>query len=144
MKKLLCILPLIVMLASCGGGNPGPLPQPHSPVITDPGQVSVQEFTSAVTKLAVTSPDGNSVKLSLSGPDAALFSINADGSIRFAIPPDFLAPADENKDNVYVVTVVADDTYSTPSKLDLSIKVTACPTCQTVRRPSEGGQSTST
>ena len=129
MKKLLCILPLIVVLAACGGADNGPVPQPHSPVMSDPGPVSVQEFTSLVTKLSVTSPDGNSVKLSLTGPDAALFAIAGDGAIRFAIPPNFLAPADANKDNVYVITAVADDTYSTPSKLALSIKVTACPTC---------------
>lgn len=129
MKKLLSLL-LIVLLAACGGSNPGPLPQPHSPVITDPGPLSVQEFTIAVTKLSVTSPDGNSVKLSLSGPDAADFAITGDGTIRFAIPPNYLAPADANKDNVYQITVVADDTYSTPAQLPLSIKVTACPTCQ--------------
>jgi hypothetical protein len=129
MKKLLYPLPLILLLAACGGGSPGPLPQPHSPLITDPGPLSVPEFTSAVTKLAATSPDGNSIKLSLSGPDAALFSISGDGSIRFAIPPNFLAPADANKDNVYLVNAVANDSYSTPSTLALSIKVTSCPTC---------------
>ncbi|MFM2065977.1 MAG: hypothetical protein RLZZ584_886 [Pseudomonadota bacterium] len=132
MKKLLSLLllALLVLQASCGGGKAGPVPQPHSPVITDPGQISVQEFTIAVTKLAVTSPDGNSVKLSLTGPDAALFAITGDGTIRFAIPPDFLAPADSDKDNTYQITAVADDTYSTPSTLALSVKVTACPTCQ--------------
>lgn len=129
MKKLLCILPLVCVLASCGGGSPGALPQPRSPVFADPGALSVPEFTSAVTKLAVTSPDGNSVKLSLSGPDAALFAIGGDGSIRFAIPPNFQAPSDADKDNIYQVIAVADDTYSTPTKLNLAIKVTACPTC---------------
>ena len=129
MKKLLFTLPLILALAACGGASPGALPQPHSPVIVDPGSISVPEFTSAVTKVSVTSPDGNSVKLSLTGPDAALFAISGDGSVRFAISPNFQAPADANKDNVYQVTVVADDSYSTPSTLALSIKVTSCPTC---------------
>ncbi len=130
MNKLLWALPLIVSLVSCGGGSAGPIPQPHSPLITDPGAVSVPEFTSAVTKLAVTSPDGNTVKLSLSGPDAGLFSIAGDGSIRFAVPPVFGAPADANHDNTYNINAVADDTYSKPSTLALTIKVTQCAACQ--------------
>jgi hypothetical protein len=132
MKKLLCLLSIAVLLSACGGGggaSPDSLPQPKSPLIADPGSISVPEFSRDVTKLSVTSPDNNSVKLSLSGPDAALFSISGDGSIRFAIPPNFLAPSDANKDNVYQVTAVADDSYSTPSTLALSIKVTSCPTC---------------
>lgn len=130
MKKVLFAVAISVVLAACGGGDPGPLPQPRSPVITDPGPLSVQEFSTTVAKLAVTSPDGNNVKLSLSGTDAALFSITGDGTVRFAIPPNYLSPADSNKDNVYVITAVADDTYSKPTTLPLSIKVTACPTCQ--------------
>lgn len=130
MKRLLYSLPLIAILTACGGADPGPLPQPRSPVITDPGAISVQEFTVAVTRLAVTSPDGNRVNLSLSGPDAGAFSITNDGSIRFALPPDFTAPADTNRDNVYQVTVNADDTYSTPTAKDLRITVTECATCR--------------
>ena len=130
MKNLLWALPLVALLAACGGADPGPLPQPTSPQITDPGAISVQEFTSAVTKLKVTSPDGNAVTLSLSGPDAAAFSLTNDGTLRFAIPPDFTAPADANKDNVYLITATANDTYSTPSKLNLAVTVTSCPTCQ--------------
>ena len=130
MKNLLWALPLVALLAACGGADPGPLPQPSSPQITDPGAISVQEFTSAVTKLKVTSPDGNAVTLSLSGPDAAAFSLTNDGTLRFAIPPDFTSPADANKDNVYLITATANDTYSTPSKLNLAVTVTSCPTCQ--------------
>ena len=124
-------MPLIAVLAACGGTDPGPIPQPRSPLIADPGAVSVQEFSGGtVAKLAVTSPDSNSVKLSLSGPDAALFSISGDGSIRFAISPEFAKPADVDKNNVYLITAVADDSYSKPSTLALSITVTACATCQ--------------
>ena len=130
MNKILWALPLMAALAACGGADPGPLPQPHSPLIADPGAVKVQEFTTAVTKLAVSSPDGNSVTLSLSGPDAGAFSITNDGTVRFALPPDFGTPADANKDNVYLVTVKADDTYTTPATRDIAIQVIACPTCR--------------
>ncbi|MGQ3050715.1 MAG: hypothetical protein ACT6S0_02915 [Roseateles sp.] len=134
MKKLLSLLSLLsatVMLAACGGGtSTDPLPQPRSPVFANPGAISVPEFTRDVAKLSVSSPDNNNVRLSLSGPDAALFSISGDGSIRFAIPPNFQAPSDANKDNTYQVTAVADDTYSAPSTLALAITVTSCPTCR--------------
>lgn len=129
MNKLLALLPVLV-LAACGGADPGPLPQPKSPLIVDPGQMTVQEFTGLVTKLDVSSPDHNVVKLTLTGPDAALFAITDDGTLRFAVPPDFLTPADSNKDNVYQVTVVANDTYSTPASLSLSVKVTECKSCR--------------
>lgn len=129
MKTFLFTASVAALLAACGGADPGPLPQPRSPIIADPGPLSVQEFSTTVTKLTVTSPDGNNVKLSLTGTDAAVFAITGDGTVRFAIPPNYLAPADSNKDNVYVVTAVADDTYSTPTALTLSVKVTACPTC---------------
>jgi hypothetical protein len=130
MYKLLWAVPLTIALTACGGSDPGPVPQPHSPVIETTGSISVQEFTTAVTKLSVTSPDGNRVTLSLSGPDAGAFSITSDGTIRFALPPDFTSPSDANKDNVYDVTVKADDTYSTPATQALVITVMSCPTCR--------------
>lgn len=130
MNKLLWSVPLMaLLLVACGGSDPGPVPQNRSPLITDPGAISLQEFTTAVAKLTVTDPDGNAVTLSLSGPDAGAFSITNDGTLRFALPPDFSAPADADGNNVYLVTVTANDTYSTPKTLALTVTVTACPTC---------------
>ena len=120
----------LALLAACGGADPGPVPQAQSPVIASTAAISVQEFSTAVTKLSVTSPDGNAVTLALSGADAGAFSITNDGTVRFALPPDFGAPADANRDNVYNVTVTASDTYSTPATRALVVNVTACPTCQ--------------
>lgn len=130
MKHSLYALSLVAILTACGGADPGPVPQPRSPVITDPGAITVQEFTVAVARIAVTSPDGNAVTLKLSGPDAGAFSVTNDGSIRFALPPDFSSPADANRDNTYQVTLTADDTYSKPATQNLTIKVTACATCR--------------
>jgi hypothetical protein len=128
-KTLLAGLPLAALLAGCGGSNPGPLPQAQSPVFEDPGALSVTEYASVVTKLAVTSPNGNAVTLSLSGADADMLSIGSDGTLRFELPPDYTTPTDADHDNVYEVTVTADDTYSTPSTLAVSISVTSCPSC---------------
>lgn len=130
MRNFIWTLPLVAVLGACGGSNPGPVPEPKSPVIADPGPLSVQEFTSSVTKLTVTSPNGNAVTLSLSGPDAGAFSITNDGSIRFALPPDFTVPADAGANNAYDVIVTANDTYSAPATQSLAITVTACPSCR--------------
>lgn len=129
MNKLSWLAPLVSLLVACSGSDPGPVPENRSPSVTNPGAISVQEFTTAVTRLSVTDPDGNAVSLSLSGPDAGAFSLTNDGSLRFALPPDFNAPADADGNNVYQMTVTANDTYSTPTTLSLSVTVTACPTC---------------
>lgn len=130
MKKFLLIaVTAAATLAGCGGSEPGPLPQPQSPVIADPGALSVTEYATTVTKLSVSSPNGNAVTLSLSGTDASVFSITNDGTLRFALPPDYVSPVDADKNNVYEVTVKADDTYSTPAQRTLSVSVTSCPSC---------------
>lgn len=130
MNKSLFAWPLLALLAACGGSDPGPLPVNHSPVIADPGPISSPEFTQTVTKLTVTDAESNPVKLTLTGDDAKVFTIGNDGTLRFALPPDFQAPADKDKNNIYLVTVTADDTYSTPAMVNLTIMITACPPCR--------------
>ena len=50
------------------------------------------------------------VTYSLSGTDAADFTIDSDdGELRFAVAPDFENPADDGANNVYNITVTADD-----------------------------------
>jgi hypothetical protein len=64
------------------------------------------------------------VTLALSGPDAGALSINNDGTLRFAVPADFEAPADADHNNQYLATVTANDTYSAATVLNLVINVT--------------------
>lgn len=127
--KLLMSVAAATILAACGGADPGPLPQAQPPSIADPGALSVTEYASTVTRLSVTSPTGNPVTMSVSGPDAARFSIGNDGTLRFVLPPDFTTPADADGNNVYQVKVTADDSYNTSSR-DVTVTVTACPTCR--------------
>ncbi len=66
------------------------------------------------------------ITYSLSGPDAALFSISSSGEIRFLSSPNFEISADQNGDNVYEFTVTYADN-GTPilaSTQDLTITVT--------------------
>lgn len=127
--KLFLSLLATALIAACGGADPGPLPEARPPTITDPGALSVTEYASTVTKLSVTSPTGNAVTMSVSGTDGARFAIGNDGTLRFVLPPDYTTPADADGNNVYQVTVTADDSYN-KANLDLQVTVTSCPTCR--------------
>ena len=75
-------------------------------------------------------PESGSVTLSLSGADASKFDLNdldepTPGSrvLAFKDNPDFEMPGDNNRDNVYEVTVVASDGVNSAMR-DVIVKVT--------------------
>ena len=89
---------------------------------------------SRVVTFTVSDDDGGTPTLSLSGTDSAMFKIeNRDvpsgndarvaGALSFKESPDFEAPADRNGNNIYEVTIVADDGRNT-AELDVTVKVT--------------------
>lgn len=126
-KTFLLSASLALALVACeqgGGLGADEVPMNTPPMISGQNAVSVPEGTQIVTTVTVTDFEGNPVTLSLTGVDAANFSINSGGEIRFVIPSDFEAPADAGGDNVYNITVVANDTYTTPSTFDIAITVT--------------------
>jgi hypothetical protein len=71
--------------------------------------VTMFENASAVAAVNARDPDRNSVTTyAIAGADGALFKLDpASGALSFRQTPDFEAPADANRDNVYQVTVVA-------------------------------------
>ena len=71
--------------------------------------IDVPEDTTAVTDIAATDGDGDALVFSLSGADAALFSISASGALSFISAPDYGDPKDAGKDNDYEVTVHVSD-----------------------------------
>jgi CSLREA domain-containing protein len=71
--------------------------------------VSVAENTTAVTTVSSTDVDGGTAAYSLSGADAAKFSIDSSGALRFISAPDYEAPTDTGLNNVYDVTVQVSD-----------------------------------
>ena len=76
----------------------------------NPGAASVVYTAVAVAVAAGGNADGGALTYSLSGTDAALFTIDADtGEVRFRAAPDFENPADDNGDNVHDITVTASD-----------------------------------
>jgi Ca2+-binding RTX toxin-like protein len=83
-----------------------------APVFTSSSAVSINEGETAVlTVVANDDADSTTVTYSLKfAGDRAKFVIDKDtGVLQFVAAPDFEAPTDTNKDNVYTVTVIATD-----------------------------------
>ena len=88
----------------------------HQPTITsnsgNPLTLEVAENTTSVSDVEATdSEDGAETNLTytLSGADAAKFSIGTDGKLAFIAAPDFETPASANASNLYQVTVTTTD-----------------------------------
>jgi VCBS repeat-containing protein len=72
--------------------------------------VTQAENISAVITYAATDVDaGTSLAWSISGTDAADFSIAGSGALTFASNPDYEAPADSDANNSYIVVVTVSD-----------------------------------
>ena len=102
-------------------------PLNSSPVFTSPATASVPENTTAVMTVTVTDVDVPPQPITFSiagGPDQARFGITTSGALLFNAPPDFDAPTDANGDNVYVVTVQANDNNGGISTQTISVTVT--------------------
>ena len=84
------------------------------PMITGSDTVTVAENSTAVATYQAVDPDGATTTFtwSLTGTDAAAFSISDSGELTFDPVPDFEVPTDtgtDSMDNIYEVTVQADD-----------------------------------
>ena len=95
-----------------------------APAFTSGSTASFAEGgTGTVYQAVATDPEGAAVTWSLEGADAALFVIDGTGAVRFVAAPDFEAPADAGRNNVYDITVIASDGTLTASR-DVAITVT--------------------
>ena len=122
------LIPAILALGACGGrGDPGPIPENTPPSVADPGPISVEENSSLVAQLDIGDAEGNPLEITLTGPDAASFTLSESGELRFAILADYENPADAGRDNVYNITVTVTDTYTPPTTVDLVVTVTDVP-----------------
>jgi len=96
----------------------------EAPVIAGEAAVSVPENTTPIGAYPVSDPEGAGVTVTLSGPDASLFVYDdATGALSFISPRNFEAPTDSGQNNVYDVTLTADDGVSS-SSLDIAVTVT--------------------
>ncbi|WP_454915925.1 cadherin domain-containing protein [Xanthobacter sediminis] len=102
----------------------------EAPVITSNGggssaSVKVAENKTAVTTVTASDPEKAKVTYSISGADAALFTINAStGALAFKSAPDYEAPKDSGKNNVYDVKVTAKDAGGATDTQALAVTLT--------------------
>jgi Ca2+-binding RTX toxin-like protein len=86
----------------------------NAPVITSGASAAAAENQTAAYTVTASDADGGPLTFSLTGTDADRFNIdNATGVVTFRSAPDFEAPADVGRDNVYDVTVLASDGVNT-------------------------------
>ena len=108
----------------------------EDPKVTGPASIRVSEATTTPPHASVYEPttptyaatddeddDERDVGLTLSGADAALFSLTG-GVLTFKAVPNFEAPKDAGKDNVYNITVVATDSDDQTDEMDVTVTVT--------------------
>lgn len=86
-------------------------------IVTGPSTVTPNENVSTSTVIATYSATGHTpITFALSGTDAADFTIDTTGRVRFRNVPDFENPADGNRDNTYSFNVVATNPRETITK----------------------------
>ncbi len=97
------------------------------PVFTSGSVAQVAEGKLAVMTVTATDADLPAQKLMYKisgGSDGALFAITAEGVLTFVMAPNFGAPTDDRKNNVYNLQVTADDGNGGTAIQDIAVKVT--------------------
>ena len=116
----------------------------EEPTITTTSRPSLtfqETRTGTVYTYRANDPQHRVITWSVTGTDADDFTIGSGGELTFASPPDFENPSDANSDNVYEVTVVANDEQGLTDSFDVTVTVTnhaegVEPTISTRRPPS--------
>jgi len=94
-----------------------------APVFTSSATANAAENQTAAITLVAT--DATTITYSISGTDAALFSVNSgSGVVTFNSASDYESPGDSGADNVYNFTATATDTASNTTTQSVAITVT--------------------
>jgi glucose/arabinose dehydrogenase len=117
----------VLLLTGCdsgGGGGGGGGGGNSPPSFTSAATASVVENAAGtILTAAASDPDGNALTFSIGGgADGGLFQITPAGALSFRAPPDFEAPGDANRNNVYEVTLaVSDGQASTTQAVQVTV-----------------------
>ena len=98
----------------------------EAPTITNPDSVTTSEVNGVVFTITATDPDASDfLRYSLSGADAEFFEIDInERQIRFKEFPNFEAPLDSDRNNVYDITVTTTDNGKLTDSKAVAITVT--------------------
>ena len=97
------------------------------PVVHGPAAVSKAENSDVmVASYSASDPDAGDTATwqALEGLDDALFELDAADVLRFKASPDYEAPGDRDRNNVYNVTLVADDGMGLRGRRQVAVTVT--------------------
>ena len=95
------------------------------PDITGDEAISYQESSDkALETYRATDPEKTDITWGLSGADSGAFAISETGVLTFLNAPDYEEPADSDNDNVYEVTVEANDEDGETGRLEVQVTVT--------------------
>lgn len=126
--RIVTLAALALLAGSCGGGGGGSAPPPQAnraPSFTSAASVTTAEnVTGTIYTATATDLDGNPLTFAIGGgADGALFAITSAGALSFRAAPDFEAPGDADRDNVYRVQLSVSDGQA-QATLDLAVTVT--------------------
>jgi len=128
MRLPLVALASSTLVAACADGGSGGAPPPANaaPAFTSAATAAVAEGAPGPAyNAAANDADGDAVTFAINGgADASFFSITSAGALSFRTPADFETPADQNRDNVYEVTLRASDGRGGFATLALRLSVT--------------------
>ena len=80
--------------------------------------------TGSIYTYRATDPERSAISWSMTGVDGSFFSIDNRGTLSFVDSLDFEARADADRDNVYDITVVAEDDGGLRGELNVAVTIT--------------------
>ena len=99
----------------------------EAPIITTTSRTAFtqpEDRTSTLYTFRATDPEGGTVTWAPGGTDGSAFTIDERGALSFTNSPNFESPTDSDQDNVYNVTVQAQDAAFKTADLDVTVTVT--------------------
>lgn len=111
-----------LLLGGCGGSGGTSVEPPSTntaPSISGDASPTVAENQLTVGTYTATDTEGDTLTLSLTGANAGLFSIDADGNLSFVTAPDY----DNGDIGPFEVTIVATDTGGLTGSITLAVSV---------------------
>jgi hypothetical protein len=96
-----------------------------APSFQSDGNLNIPENTTFIYEFNATDPNGDSLSYSIEhGDDQQFFELNSSmGTLSFITPKDFENPEDNNRDNVYELSLIVSDDFHT-APLNLFVQVT--------------------